>query len=113
MSVYYHVSATLIDIEAELRRIGHWESQRPPEQALRSEQPFAVDTLTFSQWLQFIFIPRIRFLAEQKQSLPGACNISPMAEEFYRGQNLPVAELLAALRHIDSLLSHGGDAPTR
>ena len=113
MTAFYRHAEALLDIEAALRQMGLWETTPPPPEALRSEQPFAVDTLRFEQWLQFIFIPRIRFLAEQEQSLPGACNISPMAEEFYRGQNLPVAELLAALRHIDSLLSHGGDAPTR
>ncbi|WP_372864362.1 YqcC family protein [Spongiibacter sp.] len=104
MSRDHDIAATLIDIEAELRGIGHWDRQSPPPEALRSEQPFAVDTLAFNQWLQFIFIPRMRFLLEQQQALPGACSIAPMAEEFYRGQNLPVAELLDALRRIDALL---------
>lgn len=99
------IAATLIDIEAELRGIGHWDRVSPPVEALRSEQPFAVDTLRFNQWLQFIFIPRIRFLIEQKEALPSACSITPMAEEFYRGQRLPVAGLLDALARIDALLS--------
>lgn len=107
MDRYFAIAETLIDIEAELRGIGHWDRNAPPEQALRSEQPFAVDTLQFYQWLQFIFIPRIRFLIEQQQTLPGACNIAPMAEEAYRGQQLPVAGLLDALRRIDGLLSQG------
>ncbi|MAY40145.1 MULTISPECIES: YqcC family protein [Spongiibacter] len=102
------IAATLIDIEAELRGIGHWDRVSPPVEALRSEQPFAVDTLRFNQWLQFIFIPRIRFLIEQEEALPGACSITPMAEEFYRGQRLPVAGLLDALARIDALLSGDG-----
>lgn len=105
VSRYCQIAATLIDIEAELRRIGHWDRQEPPTEALQSEQPFAVDTLSFNQWLQFIFIPRIRFLAEQEGGLPSACNITPMAEEFYRGLGLPVTDLLGALKNIDSLLS--------
>lgn len=105
MAQSHQVLALLIDIEAELRSIGQWQKQAPPPEALRSEQPFAVDTLSFSQWLQFIFVPRMRSLIEHQQSLPGACNISPMAEEYYRDRDLPVANLMLALRQIDALLS--------
>ncbi len=108
MSIYHDLAATLIDLEAALRSLNHWESQSPPAEALRSEQPFAVDTLKFNQWLQFIFIPRMRFLIEQRADLPDRCGITPMAEEFYRGQQLPVADLLAALERIDDLLSGVG-----
>ena len=108
MTQHIQVAATLMDIEAELRSIGHWDRVAPPAEALRSEQPFAVDTLQFNQWLQFIFIPRIRFLLEQQEALPGACSIAPMAEEFYRGQRLPVDGLLDALLRIDALLSTEG-----
>ena len=108
MTQHILIAATLMDIEAELRRIGHWDRVAPPAEALRSEQPFAVDTLQFNQWLQFIFIPRIRFLLEQQEALPGACSIAPMAEEFYRGQRLTVDGLLDALLRIDALLSAEG-----
>jgi len=105
MSRYHDVAALLIDIEAELRQLGHWQSEAPPEEALRSEQPFAMDTLEFYQWLQFIFIPRVSFLIEQREWLPGECAIAPMAEEYYRGRRLPVAGLLQALEAVDELLS--------
>lgn len=105
MSRYHDVAALLIDIEAELRQLGHWQSDPPPDHALRSEQPFAVDTLEFYQWLQFIFIPKISFLVEQREWLPGECAIAPMAEEYYRGRRLPVAGLLQALEAVDELLS--------
>lgn len=107
MSHHHNVAAVLIDIEAAMRSMGQWESQQPSAEALRSEQPFAVDTLGFNQWLQFIFIPRMHYLIEVQSTLPGACGIAPMAEEFYSGQNLPVAELLGALKAIDELLSNG------
>jgi uncharacterized protein YqcC (DUF446 family) len=99
------VLACLIDVEAEMRNLSCWGSVPPPAQALRSEQPFAVDTLNLMQWLQFIFIPKMRFLIEQQQELPGACGIAPMAEEYFRGQRLAVKGLLAALQRMDALLS--------
>ena len=43
-----------------MRRIGMWrEAPLRPEQ-LQFKKAFAMDTMTFSQWLQFIFLPRVR-----------------------------------------------------
>lgn len=108
MSLYCELAATLMDLEASLRNIGHWDAEPPPPEALRSEQPFAVDVMEFYQWLQFIFIPRLRFLLEAEQALPKRCGIAPMAEEYYRRRALPVEGLLAALRTIDELLGGQG-----
>ena len=47
------VADSLLQIEIELRRIDAWESEPPSPEALQSAQPFAVDTLEFTQWLQF------------------------------------------------------------
>lgn len=104
MSHYHQVAEVLIDIEAALRQIGCWDAVAPPPAALRSEQPFAVDTLNFCQWLQFIFIPKMHFLVAEQQALPNACGITPMAQEYFRAQQLPVAGLLSALEQMDELL---------
>lgn len=104
MSHYHQVAEVLIDIEAEMRQIGCWDAVAPAPQALRSEQPFAVDTLSFAQWLQFVFIPKMHFLVAEQQVLPSACGITPMAQEYFRGQQLPVAGLLNALVRMDELL---------
>ena len=50
------VADSLLQIEMELRRIDAWESEPPSPEALQSAQPFAVDTLEFTQWLQFVFV---------------------------------------------------------
>ncbi|MEZ5436402.1 MAG: YqcC family protein [Pseudomonadales bacterium] len=42
--------------------------------------PFAVDTLDFHQWLQFIFLPRMRDLIDTRSTLPMQSNITAMAE---------------------------------
>ncbi len=95
----------LIDIESELRRLSLWDDQPPSEQALASTQPFAVDTLSLPQWLQFIFLPTIYYLIDQEQPLPDKCGIAPMAEEYFRGSKLGVDPLLTALERVDCLLS--------
>lgn len=99
------LAAVLIDIEAQLRQLGLWEALPPSAQALASDQPFAVDTLTLPQWLQFIFLPTLYGMLEQGQALPRRCGIAPMAEEYFRGSGHASATLEAALLQVDVLLS--------
>ncbi len=101
------VAEVLIDIEAQLRQLGQWHKVRPTAEALASDQPFCVDTLTFPQWLQFIFLPTLYGMLEEGQALPERCGIAPMAEEYFRGTGLGSNELVAALLRIDTLLSEG------
>lgn len=103
------IAAVLIDIEAHLRQLDLWDSEPPAPPALASTQPFAFDTLTLPQWLQFIFLPRIYLILERGDPLPDRCGITPMAEEFFRDSALPIDPLLKSLERIDMLLSDGAD----
>lgn len=99
------VAQALFTLEGELRRLDLWEEEMPSSEALASTQPFAVDTLSFPQWLQFIFIPRLYQLVEHRSSLPGNSGIAPMAEEYFKTLNFNSAELVAQLETLDQLLS--------
>lgn len=99
------VAEILIDIEKELRELRLWEQEMPPQEALASTQPFAIDTLTFPQWLQFIFIPRLYFMVEQRVALPSVSGVKPMAEEYFKVLSLNSSALIWHLERIDILLS--------
>ena len=99
------VAAILMDIEKELRELRLWEFGAPSEEALSSVQPFAVDTLAFPQWLQFIFLPRMYYLLDQGHTLPGNCNIAPMAEQYFSVLAVHASPLIAHLQKIDELLT--------
>lgn len=99
------VATLLIDIEAHLRRLNVWEDISPSEEALASVEPFCIDTLSYSQWLQFIFLPTMYHLLESESPLPEECGIAPMAEEHFRGLGLPSAALERTLTALDQLLS--------
>ncbi len=98
------VAVLLIDIEAQLRRMNLWEDQPPSAEALASSQPFHVDTLSFTQWLQFVFLPTMLGLIESGQSLPTECGITPMAEEYFRGPGVAGGALERTLLSIDQVL---------
>lgn len=53
-------AAALASIEAELHRTGYWQDQPLRPEQLDFNEAFAMDTMSFTQWLQFIFIPRVR-----------------------------------------------------
>ncbi len=101
------VAELLIDVESELRTLGLWDHIPPSARALASDQPFCVDTLTLSQWLQFIFLPRLYQLLEEGD-LPGRCGVAPMAEEYFKGSELATDALIFALGEIDITLSSKG-----
>ena len=64
------IAAQLIDLEAALRQLDLWSDRPPAADAMQSEQPFAMDTMDFEQWLQFIFMPTLYQLLETGAALP-------------------------------------------
>lgn len=98
----------LLALEREMRSQGRWDEQRPPEQALLSRQPFAVDTLSFDQWLQWVFIPKLDELLVKQRPLPRDCAIGPMAEEVYGTENAGGQRIARIVFEIDVLLTRPG-----
>lgn len=95
----------LLLIERELRLLGWWEEQAPGAEALASQEPFCVDSLTFEQWLQWIFLPRMKQLLEADAALPSVSGIQAMAEMVYREQPGVARRLLELLGEFDRLLT--------
>lgn len=95
----------LRSLEAEMRRQDRWEARPPPSEALHSVVPFAVDTLSFDQWLQWILLPRLHELLVRQLPLPTNCAIEPMAEEVYGPDDPAGARIVAILGDIDALLT--------
>lgn len=75
------VEAQLQQLEHALRHVGCWSTQWPEQEALLSSAPFACDHLRFEQWLQFIFIPKLREHLNTNKPLPNAMGLHPMGEQ--------------------------------
>ena len=77
-------SETIIEalnaLELGLRELGLWSDTRPEPDALASTMPFCYDTLELEEWLQFIFLGRMREILEQGDALPESCAIYPYIE---------------------------------
>lgn len=92
-------------IECEMQNKQLWESAPPSDAALSSQQPFCIDTLTFTQWLQWLLLPRLSALLDGNLPLPNQSNISAMAEEAFKGLSTDTRTLLAQLSQLDALLT--------
>lgn len=95
----------LTELESELRTLGWWEQQAPNAQALQSQEPFCIDTLEFAQWLQWVFVPRLRAILNAGHALPSQCAIYEAAEVIYQQQLGQVTGLLECLKTIDQAIS--------
>ncbi len=96
----------LDEMESALRELSLWSEDPkdiPPNTAFLSSVPFCLDTMEFHQWLQYVFVSRMRDLISSGQSLPMTLKIHTVAEEYYRGKWRRHRRLLSCLRRVDQL----------
>ena len=99
------VEAKLDAIEAEMKRIGMWRTEALPADKLDFHQAFGGDKLAFEQWLQFVFIPRVRAIITGAGKLPAGSQVSAQAFREWKmwGSREDVDGLLPLLREFDAL----------
>lgn len=105
MEHYERLSDVLDGIQLTMKNLGYWSASTVSKEALSSQQPFCCDTMTFSQWLQFVLIAKLKMLINTKQALPILAKghgISPMASETYKEKSDQL--LLDLIGQLDSLL---------
>jgi uncharacterized protein YqcC (DUF446 family) len=95
----------LTQLNQELKALTLWQKCRPTLYEMASTLPFHYDTLTFEQWLQFVFIVRIHLMIEKNQPLPSDISLFPMAEESFKTLGNKANRLLDTIGQLDSLLS--------
>lgn len=93
----------LNELQIALRLHQLWEAMPPSPEKLSSTQPFAIDTLTATQWLQWIFLPRMMAVLEADGELPKNFAISPYLEESLKSESY-LSEILKPIQHIERLL---------
>jgi len=103
MDKYRHSQLLLERLQIVMQQHGLWETQPPSDAALASVEPFAIDTLSCSQWLQWIFMPKMHYLVGQNQPLPSQFDLAPYVEEAMKGQHGAEA-VLAVIREFDNLM---------
>ena len=78
----YQTVANQVDlIEEEMRRINMWQPNPLPPEKLEVTTAFGQGSMAFEQWLQFIFLPRVREIIAERGRFP---NQSQVADQAFR-----------------------------
>lgn len=80
-------------IEAELKALGLWQASPPSAEKLAFNQTFAQDTMAFHEWLQFVFLPRVRDSVASVRGLRGPASFGSFSA-FLHSQLLAAARAL-------------------
>jgi uncharacterized protein YqcC (DUF446 family) len=88
-------------IEAEMRRIGFWQNEPLRPEQMEFTQAFAMDTMTYAQWLQFVFLPRVREAAAANQ-FPSGSSVGTQAVREFDGSP-EAGDLITLLAEFDAL----------
>jgi uncharacterized protein YqcC (DUF446 family) len=103
------VAAKIAAIEAEMKRIGLWQSEPLPPQAFVDAGAFGINTMAFAQWLQFVFVPRVRQIVAENGEFPDSSDVGVTAVRNFDGFE-EAAELTSMLGAFDALIE-GEDGP--
>jgi uncharacterized protein YqcC (DUF446 family) len=80
------VAEMVEEIEQEMRSIGAWRSTPLEPEKYEFKQAFAMDTMPFLHWLQFIFLVRVRSLIESNGPFPSSSQVGVQARRELDGQ---------------------------
>ena len=93
-------------LKLEMQRIGFWEDIKPEAYKLESKEPFCIDYLTFSQWLQWVYIEKMQGFIKTFGKLPSQSGLLPIAEEAWKGEENKTQKLLLIVECLDLIVSN-------
>ncbi|RKS86845.1 uncharacterized protein YqcC (DUF446 family) [Orbus hercynius] len=105
MSITFNQSVLqlLNEIETAMQQKTLWQSLPPKPEAFLSEQPFALDMMSCYEWLQWIFLPRMRALIDADATLPRNFVLHPYFEEALKEEDEALV-LLSLIKQLDQLV---------
>lgn len=99
------IADLILLLEKCLREYNLWQLDMPSHDDLMSTEPFSCDTLNLTEWLQWVFIPKMKQVIESNAVLPQGSNITAYAEEALKGVDFPAGDLLNIIRQLDQSMS--------
>ncbi|HBO38366.1 MAG TPA: anhydro-N-acetylmuramic acid kinase [Pasteurellaceae bacterium] len=105
MSLHIQTRNHLRQLQTVMEELDLWQVVPPQEKAFLSTEPFAIDSMTANEWLQWIFIPRMYALLECEAELPATIAISPYIEEALK-ETVGLQRLLSPIIEIERLLQN-------
>ena len=92
---YRVVAAKADEIEREMKRAGLWQDKPLAPEQYNFTRAFGMDTMSYDQWLQFVFLPRVREIISTEGTFPASSSVGAQAVREFDGY--PKAEALITL----------------
>ena len=103
-NIHAQVAQKIAEIEAEMKAIGYWQPDPLPDQAFEFRQAFAMDTMTFPQWLQFVLMPRVADIIERQGDFPTESMVGTQAMREFDG-DATASRLASLLSEFDVIIN--------
>lgn len=101
MDIHLYFANQLRELESIMRKFNLW--QQDPIAIDSITNPFGAGQISFMQWLQFVYLPRMYEITHSKVAIPAAC-IKPYAQEVLTDGEADAA-LLVCIESLDKLSS--------
>lgn len=103
MSVHQQLDEAVRRLEATLKATDLWRVEEPSAEALASEQPFCVDSMSLPQWLRFVFIARLDAMIAEEAVLPANCSVAPAADMYLKQEQSRAGDRLLIVKAIEEV----------
>lgn len=98
------VSERLAAVVQSMKDAGVWETQRPPDSAFENMGAFGINTMPFTDWLRWVFVPNVERLITTNGPWPTSSQVSAQAARE-GDTDVVVKSLVPALAAFDQLFS--------
>lgn len=95
------VEQLLGQLQQQMEAEGLWQTIPPAPEKLMSTVPFSMDTLKFTEWLQWIYIARLRALLEADAPLPTGAEVQPYAVESLKVDGIDSEAIITLIGQLD------------
>lgn len=104
MTTTHPLHSLLIELEQHLKLLNLWQADYPSAEAMAYQEPFAIDTMPFENWLQFVLIPRFSEMLQSGSALPPSCHTAEMAEVVW-ADDAERLHVIGLLRQLDQFIN--------
>jgi uncharacterized protein YqcC (DUF446 family) len=98
------VSAALAAVVESMKEAGVWDTPRPPDSAFEDMGAFGMNTMPFTDWLRWVFVPRVEQLIASNGPWPTSSQVAAQAAREGDTDDV-VMSLVPALSTFDELFA--------
>jgi uncharacterized protein YqcC (DUF446 family) len=92
------------EIETEMRHLGLWSENPPSEETVLAGGAFGLGTVAFDNWLQVVFVLRLRQVATGDFDLPSSSAVGAQAVREWDGYQ-DRDRLLDLIHQVEAIVS--------